>query len=279
MKAKDNEQFDIIIKPETSFKNYFSDIWQYKDLFYILTWRDIKVRYKQTVIGILWSILRPLITMLVFTIVFSWIAKMPSEADVPYPILVFAAMIPWQFFANAISESSNSLISSGQLITKVYFPRIIIPASSTITSFIDLILSLIILFLLMLYYQYFPSWQIFFLPLALVQVFILAFGMGLILTTLNIKYRDFRYVVPFILQLGLYISPVGFSSNVIPEKWQYFYALNPMVGTIEGFRWCLLGTNNLNINILIMTITVSVALFFIGFNYFRKMERNFADLI
>lgn len=279
MNNKEIETFDTIIEPGASTKNYFYDLWQFRDLFYILSWRDIKVRYKQTVIGILWSVLPPLITMIIFTIVFSWIAKIPSETNIPYPILVFAGLIPWQFFSNAISESSNSLIINSQLITKVYFPRMIIPASSIITSFIDMGLALLVFLGLMIYFQYWPDWRLLFLPLALLLIFIMAFGVGLILTTLNLKYRDFRYVIPFIIQLGLYISPVGFSSNVVPEKWQWLYALNPLVGIIDLFRWCLLGTATLNYISLGISAGIGVVFLMIGFYYFRKMERNFADLI
>ena len=274
------EHFDLLIEPGRSEKNYWRDLWRFRDLFYILTWRDIKVRYKQTVIGIAWSIIKPLLTMLVFTIVFSKVANLPSEGNVPYSIMVFAGLLPWQFFSNALTESSNSLIGNASLISKVYFPRLIIPASSVITSSVDFFISFIIMIGLMIYYQFMPSWQIMFLPIFIIISFLASFGVGLLLTTLNVKFRDFRYIVPFIVQLGLYISPVGFSSSVVPEKWKLLYSLNPMVGVIDGFRWCILGGESniympgfyLSLGIILLTVWYSI-------RYFRKMEKGFADYI
>lgn len=272
-------QNKVIIEPGRSEKNYWSDLWNYRELFYVLSWRDIKVRYKQTVVGTAWSVIRPLLTMIVFTIVFGRIAKMPTEGTAPYAILVYAAMLPWQFFSNALSESSNSLIGNANLITKVYFPRLIIPASSVITSFVDFAISFVLMGGLMLWYQYVPSWHIIFLPLFILLAFFTAFGIGIYLTALNVKYRDFRYIIPFIVQFGLYISPVGFSSSVVPEQWRTLYYLNPMVGIIDGFRWCILGETNLNTYSVIFSITVTLLFTWIGVGYFRKMERNFADVI
>jgi lipopolysaccharide transport system permease protein len=269
----------IIIEPGRAERNYWTDLWRYRELFYILSWRDIKVRYKQTVIGAAWSIVRPLLTMIVFTIVFGKIAKMPTEGAAPYAILVYAAMLPWQFFSNALTESSNSLIGNANLITKVYFPRLIIPASSVITSFVDFAISFVLMGVLMLYYQYLPSWQMIFLPLFIILAFFTAFGTGLYLTALNVKYRDFRYIIPFIVQFGLYISPVGFSSSVVPEKWRSLYYLNPMVGIIDGFRWSILGETNLNVHSVLFSIIVSFLFTWLGVWYFRKMERTFADVI
>ncbi len=273
-------QNEIIIEAGRTEKNYWSDLWRFRELFYILSWRDIKVRYKQTVIGAAWSIIRPLLTMFVFTIVFGKIANLPTEGSAPYAIMVYAAMLPWQFFSNALSESSSSLLSNANLISKVYFPRLIIPTAAVITSFIDFLISFVILILLMFYYQYAPTWNILFLPLFLIIAFLASIGPGLWLTALNVKYRDFRYIVPFIVQLGLYISPVGFSSNVVPEKWRFLYSLNPMVGVIDGFRWCILGGNN-NINWIGFSLSMSIVVFFLwlGIYQFRKMEKTFADLI
>lgn len=273
-------QFDKIITPHTVEKNYWQDIWQYRELFYILSWRDIKVRYKQTVIGILWSIIRPLLTMLIFTFVFNHVAKIPSTPDVPYPILVFSALLPWTFFSTSVRESSASLLGNEKLITKVYFPRIIIPASSIVTSFVDFILSCFILFLLFVYYQFLPSLSIILLPLLMVWVFLLSFGVGVFLTAFNIKYRDFRYVIPFILQLGLYISPVGFSTSVVPQQWQWLYGLNPMVGLIEMFRWSITA-QSLPIDNYIIATSLLTTLFFvyIGIYFFRKTESTIADVI
>jgi len=275
-----DDQFDLIIEPGRSEKNYWHDLWRYRELLYILSWRDIKVRYKQTVIGLAWSIIRPLLTMLVFTIVFGKLAKLPSEGTTPYAILVFAGLLPWQFFSNALTESSNSLIGNANLISKVYFPRLIIPASSIITSFIDLLISFVILIGLMVYYRFQPSWQIVFMPVFIIMAFLSSFGTGLWLTTMNVKFRDFRYIVPFIVQLGLYISPVGFSSSVIPEKWRLLYSLNPMVGVIDGFRWCILGgESKIYMTGFLLSLGLILFLMWYSIRYFRKMEKAFADYI
>ena len=272
-------EHQIIIEPGNTEKNYWTDLWRFRELFYILSWRDIKVRYKQTVVGAAWSVVRPLMTMVVFTLVFSRIAKLPTEGAAPYAILVYAAMLPWQFFANALSEASNSLIGNANLITKVYFPRLIIPASSVITSFVDFAISFGLMLVLMAFYQYMPSWQIIFLPLFIILSFFTAFGIGLYLTALNVKYRDFRYIIPFIVQFGLYISPVGFSSGVVPEQYRFWYNLNPMVGVIDGFRWCILGETSLNTTSVLTSVIISALFTWLGVWYFRKMERSFADVI
>lgn len=271
--------YELIIEPGKSEKNYWLDIWRFRELFYTLTWRDIKVRYKQTVVGAAWSVIKPLLTMIIFTVVFSRIANLPTEGSAPYAIMVFAALLPWQFFSNSLTEASNSLISNTNLITKIYFPRLIIPASSVITSFVDFAISFVLLVILMIIYQFTPSWQIVFLPLFLVLAFISSFGISLYLTALNVKYRDFRYIIPFIVQFGLYISPVGFSSTVVPEKWRLLYSLNPMVGVIDGFRWCILGENNIYIPGFLISIFISLFFLFVGVTYFRKTERTFADNI
>lgn len=258
---------------------YWRDIWQYRELLYFLSWRDLLVRYKQTAIGIAWALVRPLITMIVFTVIFGRIAKLPSEG-VPYPILVFAAMLPWQFFANALSECSNSLISNSHLISKVYFPRLIVPISAVVVSFVDFLISGTILLALMIWYDFVPGWRILTLPFFIAIAFIAAMGSGLWLAALNVEYRDFRYIVPFIIQFGLYISPVGFSSDVVPERWRLLYSLNPMVGVIDGFRWAILGKN---FQIYWQGFSLSMLLVFglliSGIWYFRKMERTFADII
>ena len=272
--------FDLIIEPGRVEKNYWKDLYRYRELFYTLAWRDISVRYKQTVIGIAWSIIRPFLTMVIFTIIFSKIAKLPTEGAAPYPIMVFAAMLPWYFFSNSLSEASNSLIANANLISKVYFPRMIIPASTVIVSFIDLLISFIILIVLMIWYQYMPSINILFLPLFIIIAFAASFGPGLLITALNVKYRDFRYIIPFIVQLGLYISPVGFSSSVIPEQWRFLYSLNPMVGVIDGFRWCFLGgDSSIYWPGFILSQAIVVILLWTGIKYFRKTEKKFADVI
>ncbi len=272
-------QKKLIIEAGRTKGQYWKDIWSYRGLFYFLAWRDILVRYKQTVIGIAWAVIRPFLTMIVFTIIFGKLAKLPSEG-VPYPILVFAAMLPWQFFASSLSEASNSLIGNVNLISKVYFPRLIIPASSIITSFVDFLISGTILIILMVWYQFVPGWHLITLPLFIAIAFAASMGAGLWLTALNVKYRDFRYIVPFIVQFGLYISPVGFSSTVVPEKWRLLYSINPMVGVIDGFRWAILGGD---VKIFWPGFLISLALvgiiFFTGIWYFRKTEKTFADVI
>ena len=271
---------ELIIEPGRAEKNYWKDLWRFRELFYILSWRDIKVRYKQTVIGAAWSIIRPLLTMIVFTIVFGKIAHLPSEGIAPYAIMVYAAMLPWQFFSNALSESSNSLVGNANLISKVYFPRLIIPTAAVITSFIDFLISFVIMIGLMAYYQFMPGWEILMLPIFLIIAFLASMGAGLWLTALNVKYRDFRYIVPFIVQFGMYISPVGFSSSIIPEKYKLLYSINPMVGVIDGFRWCILG-GNINIYWPGFWLSMGIVAFFLwlGIYQFRKMEKSFADLI
>ena len=265
----------LIIEAGRAEKQYFRDLWRYRELFVFLAWRDILVRYKQTVFGVLWALLRPFLTMVVFTIVFGKIAKMPSNG-VPYPILVYAAMLPWQFFASAFSGASGSLIGNAGLLTKIYFPRMIVPTSSVILAFVDFCIAFVILVGLMFYYGYVPSWTIFMLPVFIFLVFLMALGAGLFIASLNVKYRDFQAVVPFVVQFGLYISPVGFSSQVVPEKWRVLYSLNPMVGIIDGFRWAILG-QPLDITVLCSSIGVSVGLVILGFWFFRKTEKTFAD--
>ncbi|MBS1680678.1 MAG: ABC transporter permease [Bacteroidetes bacterium] len=268
----------IIIEPGRSEKNYWRDLWLFRELFYILSWRDIKVRYKQTVIGAAWSIIRPLLTTIIFTIVFSRVAKLGSVSGAPYSILVFAGMLPWQFFANSLSEASNSLIGNANLVSKVYFPRMIIPASSIITSFVDFAISFLILLGMMVFYQYMPSTKIVLLPIFILLAFIAAFGIGLYITALNVKYRDFRYIIPFIVQIGLYITPVGFSSTVVPEKWRFWYSLNPMVGVVDGFRWCII-SEPLYWPSLVTSFSMTLLFLVIGIFYFRRTERSFADNI
>jgi lipopolysaccharide transport system permease protein len=273
----------IIIEPGRIEKNYWNDLWRYRELFYILSWSDIRVRYKQAVLGIAWAILRPLLTMLILVFIFGVVAGMKnnSGSTVPYAIIVFAGLLPWQFFTNALTESSNSLTGNEKLITKVYFPRMIIPASSVITSFIEFFISFIVLLVLFVVYGYLPSVQIFALPAFWIMAVITSIGPGLYLTALNVKYRDFRYIIPFLIQFGLYISPVGFSSSVVPEKWQWAYSLNPMVGVIDGFRWCIVkdAPNPLLDYPFYISSGVAIVILLLSVYQFRKMERSFADLI
>lgn len=269
----------IVIEPGRSERKYFRDLWRFRELFYILAWRDLAVRYKQTVIGIAWAVIRPLLMMVVFTVVFGKIAKLPS-GGVPYPVLVFAGMLPWQFFATALTESSNSLIVNTNLIAKVYFPRLIVPASSIITSLVDFAITCVLLAILMAIYGVAPTWQIVALPFFVLLAFFAAMGFGLWLSALNVEYRDFRYIVPFIVQFGLYISPVGFTSDLVPEKWRLLYSLNPMVGVIDGFRWCLLGgASPLDWRGVGLSFALVLVLLWTGLWYFRRTERSFADVI
>jgi len=272
-------QKELVIEAGRTESQYWKDLWRYRELFYFLAWRDILVRYKQTAIGIAWALIRPFLTMIVFTIVFGQIAKLPSQG-VPYPILVFAGMLPWQFFSNALSECSGSLVGNANLISKVYFPRLIVPTSAVIVSFVDFLISGMILLGLMAWYNFVPDWRILTLPIFILIACAASMGVGLWLAALTVQYRDFRFVVPFIIQFGLYISPVGFSSAIVPEQWRLLYSVNPMVGVIDGFRWAILGGNA---TIYVPGFLLSVGLVFLllwsGIWYFRKMERTFADVI
>lgn len=271
---------ELIIEAGRTERQYWQDLWRYRELFYFLAWRDILVRYKQTMIGMAWALIRPFLTMVVFTVVFGKIAKLPTEGDTPYPILVFAAMLPWQFFANSLAECSNSLIGNANLISKVYFPRLIVPTSAVVVSFVDFLISGIILLGLMAWYDFVPSWRILTLPFFIAVAFAASMGAGLWLASLNVQYRDFRYIVPFIVQFGLYVSPVGFSSNVVPQQWRLLYSLNPIVGVIDGFRWAILGgESNLYLPGFLLSLGFVAVFFFSGIWYFRKMERTFADVI
>ena len=274
------ESFDIIIEPGRSFRNYWRDLWKYRELFFFLAWRDILVRYKQTIIGIAWAVLRPVLTMLVFTVVFGRLAKLPPEGGAPYAVMVFAALLPWQLFANALTETSNSLIANAGMISKVYFPRLIIPASAVIVGLVDFAISFGILGVIMVWFQFVPSVRILMLPLFLLVALMAAMGAGFWLAALNVKYRDFRYVVPFMVHFGLYISPVGFSSTIVPEKWRFFYSINPMVGVIDGFRWAILGEGvDLYWPGFLLSFGLTLVLFVLGLHYFRTTERGFADVI
>jgi len=271
---------ELVIEPGRTEKNYWRDLWRYRELFYFLAWRDILVRYKQTVIGIAWAVIRPFLTMVVFTVVFSRIAKLPAPGAVPYALLVMAAMLPWQFFATAMSEASNSLVGNANLISKVYFPRLVIPAGSVITSFVDFLITLGLMAVMMVWYRFVPDWHVFLLPAFIILAFCAAFGAGLWLCALNVKYRDFRYIVPFIVQFGLYISPVGFSSAIVSEQWRLLYAMNPMVGVIDGFRWSLLrGEVPFQLSAFAISAFVTAVLCVTGLWYFRGTERTFADVI
>lgn len=270
----------LILEAGRMEKHYWLDLWRYRELFMILAWRDISVRYKQTVIGIAWAIVRPVITMLVFTVIFGKLAKLPSNGNTPYALLVYSAMLPWMLFSSALSDSSNSITGNTSLISKVYFPRMIIPVAAMVTSLIDFLISFGIMLLLMLYYHVMPPWQILLLPVFILIAFLASLGPGLWLTALNVKYRDFRFLVPFIVQFGMYISPVGFSSSIVPERWRLLYGLNPMVGVIDGFRWCILGGKSVIYwpSFVMSLVIVSFFVWF-GIGQFRIMEKKFVDMV
>ncbi|MEA2937255.1 MAG: lipopolysaccharide transport system permease protein [Alphaproteobacteria bacterium] len=268
----------LVIEPGMTAKNYWRDLWHYRELMYFLAWRDIAVRYKQTVIGIAWALIRPGLTMLVF-VAFRRLVGLPA-GDVPDAIIVLAAVLPWQFFSSALSESASSLIGNANLVSKIYFPRLIIPCAAVVTSLVDFLITLALLALLMLWYGFSPGWQVIVLPVFVLMAFGLALGSGLLFAALNVEYRDFRYVVPFIVQFGLFISPIAFSTADVPEKWRALYALNPLVGIIDGFRWSLLGGRMpLASDTLLVSSAVTVSVIVLGIWYFRRMEHSFADLI
>lgn len=274
-----SEQHLLVLEAGRAERHYWRDLWRYRELFFFLAWRDILVRYKQTAIGMTWALARPLLTVLVFTLVFSKLAKLPSEG-VPYPILVFAAMLPWQFFASAFSSAGESLVGNAGMISKVYFPRLVIPASAVIVSFVDFLISCVILVGLMVWYGFAPNLRMLALPVFIFVAIAAAMGAGLWLAALNVKYRDFRIIVPFVVQFGLYISPVGFSSSIVPEEWRLLYSLNPMVGVIDGFRWAILGGGTqLYWPGMFISLALVLLILFSGIAYFRHTEKTFADVI
>lgn len=270
----------LVIEAGKTERHYWLDLWRYRELFAVLAWRDVSVRYKQTVIGVLWAILRPFLTMVILTIVFGRLAKLPSDGNAPYALMVFAGMLPWTFFSTALGEASNSLVTNANLISKVYFPRIIVPSSSVVVAFVDFLISFTILVGMMIWYQFLPGPQILLLPAFILIAFLASWGPGLWLTSMNVRYRDFRYIIPFIVQFGLYVSPVGFSSSVVPEQWRLLYSLNPMVGVIDGFRWCILGGDSpIYLPGFLLSLVVVALFLWLGIRNFRKMERTFADVI
>jgi len=270
---------EFVIEAGRTERQYWRDLWHYRELFFFFAWRDLLVRYKQTVVGISWSLIRPLLTMAVLTIVFGKLGKMPA-GGVPYPLLVFCGMLPWLFFSNALNEAGNSLVSNSNMISKVYFPRLAITASSVITSMVDFLISCVFLVMLMIWYRYAPSADVLLVPFFVLLAFAASLGVGMWVAALMVEYRDFRFIVPFVVQFGLYISPVGFQSSVVPERFRLLYSLNPMVGIIDGFRWCILGASRTiywpSITIAIVDVALLVAS---GAWYFRKTERTFADVI
>lgn len=269
---------ELILEAGRSSRHYWADLWRYRELLGFLAWRDIKVRYKQTVLGVLWALIQPAVTLAVFTFIFGRLAAMPS-GSVPYPLLVLAGLLPWQLFAAAFSNASGSLVANTHLISKVYFPRLIVPLSSVAVALIDFAVVLVLLAGMCAWWQFVPDWRVLLLPVFIVLTLVTAIGTGLWLTALTVKYRDFRFVVPFLLQVGLFLSPVGFSSTNLPN-WRAVYSLNPMVGAIDGFRWCLLrGEPALDPVNLAISVAMAALLLVSGLWYFRRMERGFADII
>jgi lipopolysaccharide transport system permease protein len=270
----------IIIEAGRSERHYWLDLWRYRELFWVLARRDLSVRYKQTAIGVLWALIRPFLAMVVFTIIFGRIAKLPTDGNAPYALMVFAGILPWTLFSSGLSEASNSLINNSSLISKVYFPRLIVPIASVVVAFVDFLISFGIMFVLMGWYRFMPDWRIIALPAFAALAFFASVGPSLWITSLNVKYRDFRYVIPFIVQFGLYVSPVGFSSSVVPQQWRLLYSLNPMVGVIDGFRWCILrGQSELYLPGLLASTAVIAFFLWFGVRQFRRTEKSFADLI
>jgi lipopolysaccharide transport system permease protein len=271
---------ELVSEPYETGDEYWPEVWKNRELIYFLAWRDVLVRYKQTIIGIGWALVRPLLSVLIFAVVFGRIAKLPSEGSAPYPVLVYVAMIPAQLIFNAVTASSNSLIVNPSLVERVYFPRLILPISSVITCLIDFLIAFAALAGLLAWYDYWPDWRCLFVPAFVVLALMTSTGLGFWLSALNVAYRDFRHMVPFAIQLAMYVSPVGFSTSVVPKAWRLLYSLNPAVGVIDGFRWSLLrGASPLYWPGVFMSLATGLALFVSGLWYFRKMENTFADVI
>ena len=275
-----NSPRHLVLEAGRADRQYWHDLWRYRELFFILAWRDVAVRYKQTVIGLAWAFIRPFMTMVVFTVVFGKIAKLPTEGTAPYAVMVFAGLLPWTLFASVLSDASTSIVGSSNLISKVYFPRLIVPLSTVLVALIDFLVSLAILAGLMLWYGVVPGWQILLLPVFVMLALLCSIGPALWAAAVLVKYRDFRFIIPFVTQIGLYISPVGFSGKIVPEQWSLLYSLNPMVGIIDGFRWCILGGESpINGTGFALGVGITLVLLWWGIRSFRRTERAFADLI
>jgi lipopolysaccharide transport system permease protein len=278
--APSNAERTIILEAGRTERNYWSDLWSYRELFAILAWRDVAVQYKQTVIGVAWAVVRPLLTMLIFTVVFSKMAKLPSEGTAPYPIMVMAGMLPWFLVSTVLSQAAGSLVTNSNLISKVYFPRLIVPVASSIVALVDFMVTFVLLLGLMVILGFFPDWRIILLPFFVLLAILASLGPALVLTALNVRYRDFRFIVPFIVQFGMYVSPVGFASSVVPQEWRLLYSLNPIVGVIDGFRWCLLGgQSQLYMPGFLLSLGVVAFFLWLGIRTFRATEKTFADLV
>jgi len=270
----------LVLEAGRAERHYWRDLWTYRELFAILAWRDLAVRYKQTVIGAAWAVIRPLITMIIFTVVFGRLAKMPTDGVTPYPVMVFAGMLPWFLFSTILSDASASLVGNANLIGKVYFPRLIVPAATIAVALVDFAVSFVLMLGMMVWFRFMPDWRILLLPVFILLAVLASLGPSLLMTAMNVKYRDFRYIIPFVLQFGLYVSPVGFTSKAVPAQWRLLYSLNPAVGVIDGFRWCLLGGQaHLYIPGFLASLGVIALFLWWGTSYFRRTERTFADLL
>jgi lipopolysaccharide transport system permease protein len=271
---------EILIRAGQRSRHYWRDLWLYRELLWFLSWRDVLVRYKQTVIGVAWALLRPLLTLLVFTFVFSRVARLPSEGGAPYTLMVFSGLLPWVFFASALSQTGNSLIENERMITKIYFPRMVMPLSAILVALFDFLIAGVLLIGFFLWFGFYPDWHVIVVPLFTGLALTAALGPGFLMAALNVKYRDFRYVIPFIVQIGLYLSPVGYSSSLVPEAWRVAYSLNPMVGVIDGFRWSLLGGEAaIYWPGFAASLATNALLLVVGVHYFRRAERSFTDVI
>jgi lipopolysaccharide transport system permease protein len=270
----------LVLEAGRADRQYWRDLWRYRELFFILAWRDVTVRYKQTVAGVAWAFIRPFATMVVFTVVFGQLAKLPTGGHAPYAIMVFAALLPWTLFASVLADASNSVIANSNLISKVYFPRLIVPVSTVVVALVDFLVSLVILAGLMVWFGVVPGWQILLLPLFVALALLASIGPSLWASAIIVKYRDFRFVVPFLLQFGLYVSPVGFSSTVVSERWRLLYSINPLVGIIDGFRWCIAGGGSpIYLPGFLLSLAITAVLLWWGVMKFRRTERGFADLV
>lgn len=280
MSVSDSSSRELIIETGSSPRQYAREVWRYRSLLFIFSWRDIRVRFKQTAIGAAWALLRPLLTLVILTIVFSKIARLPSEGDAPYVLLVLSGLLPWQFFASGLSDAANSVTDNEKIVSKIYFPRLVIPVSALAVCMVDFVISLLILVGIFAFYQFVPGWHLLALPLVLIFAILAALGPGLLLAALNVKYRDFRYVVPFVVQMGIYVSPVAYSTSLVPEGWRTLYYLNPMAGLIDAFRWTVLGDHFTPWwPGVCLSLGVLMVLLIAGVLYFRATERSFADNI
>lgn len=269
-----------LLEPGRAARHYWRDLWVYRELFLILAWRDLSVRYKQTVIGVAWAVMRPLLTIAIFSFIFGRVAHLPSAGHAPYPVMVTVGTLVWTLFSSILSDGSNCLVINANLIGKVYFPRLIVPLSTVAVALTDAAITLVLLFAMMAFYGFVPDWRIIFLPVFAGLTVLAALGPALMMAAMNVKYRDFRYVIPFVIQFGAYVSPVGYTSDVVPRGLRLLYSLNPIVGAIDGMRWCLLhGEASLNVPGFLTSLAVVAVLLWAGIAYFRATERSFADLI